>query len=80
MSKARIPHQLLLTKADLVSHDMMLDTLKSLFDELSRNKRLTWLPFIHVTSSATGEGIEELQDAMAEIILQNWQNNIQGVL
>ena len=80
MSKARIPHQLILTKADLVSHDIMLDTLKSLFDELLKSKRLSWLPFVHVTSSATGEGIEDLQDAMTEVISQNWRAGDTGVL
>lgn len=69
-------HQLIITKGDLVNTEELRRSLHSTFTEVMAKRMSSVLPFVHVVSSKTGSGIEELQIAMAEIISQEWKNHL----
>eukprot|EP01039_Chlorochromonas_danica_P009406 gene9406-10389_t len=68
LDAAALPYQVIFTKADLVSETEMHVQLNLLFCMMRRMKRSALYPFVHVVSSKTGEGMEDLKLGLAEIL------------
>ena len=62
----------MLTKADTINQGEKHQALESVFAVITKRKKTSIMPFVHVVSSKTGEGIEELKWSMAEVASQNW--------
>lgn len=67
MTKAAIPHQVILTKADLVSELDLRQSLNKTFNEVMKKNRHSCLPIVHVTSSKTGHGMLPFMQSIAEL-------------
>ena len=65
----------MLTKADSSSVKEKTAALESCFKELMGRKCSSSMPFVHVISSRTGEGIDHLQYSMTEIFSHQWQQS-----
>lgn len=66
-------NQIILTKSDVCNSQDLQKSLKVSCDEIMTKQ--AGLPFIHVVSSKTGSGIEDLRLAMTEIMSHNWNAN-----
>ena len=69
-----------MTKADDAKEEELHLALESVFTRLSSQRLNSCLPFVHVVSAKTGEGIVDLQLSMAEIFSQKWMQNDSIVL
>ena len=68
-----LPYQVVLTKTDASSAPELHHALDSVFAQLMKKGGLNCgLPFVHAVSAKTGSGLEELKDAMAEILSHDW--------
>jgi len=68
-----LPYQVILTKTDASSKPELSGALQSTFDELMREGKLACgLPLVHAVSAKSGEGIEQLKMAIAEILSHQW--------
>lgn len=73
LDSARLPYQVVLTKADDASPIELMKALNSVFIELTRKVRgRTVLPIVHVTSARTRYGIDYFSLSIAEILSQKW--------
>ena len=73
LDSARLPYQIVLTKADDASPIELMKALQSVFIELTRKVRgRTVLPIVHVTSARTRYGIDHFSLSIAEILSQKW--------
>ena len=63
----------MLTKSDSSSAKEKTAALESCFKELMGRKCSSSMPFVHLLSARTGEGIDHLQYSMTEIFNHPWQ-------
>lgn len=70
LNESRITYQVILTKADLCTHAMVLSSLQSVLSELidSRHRHHS-IPIVHVVSSRTGYGIQAVKQCITEMML-----------
>lgn len=64
--------QFIVTKNDVTGQAELEATLKSIFVEALAKKMRSCLPLVHVSSSKSNYGIDELMLAMAEIMSHRW--------
>jgi len=76
LDSCALPYQVVLTKADLVTAAERQRALRSVFEQVNARRMSSVLPWVHVVSARTGEGISDLQLAMGEIIAQEWVNHL----
>lgn len=67
MTSAAIPHQVIITKADLVNEVELRTCLISAFTEIMKINRHSCLPIVHVTSAKTNYGLLPLMQSIAEL-------------
>lgn len=67
LSKLQCASQVILTKVDLVSPDILQKVLKDLFDVIVPRKNCTCLPIVHAVSSIKGDGMQTLKYAIADV-------------
>jgi GTP-binding protein len=67
-----LPYQVILTKADVTRPSEMVHAVHSVLDKMVVRRGSSALPFVHVVSSHTGEGIDDLKCSMTEIAAQKW--------
>jgi GTP-binding protein len=73
ISKAKLPFQVILTKSDQTSQPQLFKCLETVFEEITNRGRVSCMPFVHVVSSKTGYGIEDLMDAITDATYgQHW--------
>ena len=66
------------SKCDLVKEQELMLSLTHTFEILSRHQNSCCFPFIHVVSSETGEGIDQLKLAIASIYGNKSSEVIEG--
>ena len=66
-SELRVAHRVVLTKADLASTVEVATALQATLDRLRRPKRSSLMPVVHVVSSKTGFGIEDLRAHLMDV-------------
>ena len=64
--------QIVLTKSDASSEKEKIYALETCFKELMCREKTSSMPFVHLLSAKSGDGIDHLQQSMAEIISHNW--------
>lgn len=73
LTQAAVPHQIILTKTDLVTSPQALQqSLESAFTAVMSKQGLTCMPFIHTVSAVSSYGIQSLKLGLAEISAQKW--------
>lgn len=76
LTKAAVPHQIILTKSDLVSSaEEMKESLQSAFSAVMSKHGMSCLPFIHTVSSVTNYGIPSLKLNLTEISSHKWESS-----
>ena len=68
-------YQIILTKSDVSSAVELKKALASCFLELMDRKKTSSMPFVHVVSSKSGDGMLHLQQSMTEILSHDWIAN-----
>jgi hypothetical protein len=63
-----------LTKADACSKKEKEDALMSVFSQVFAKRMSSCLPYVHLVSALTGEGMLSLKLSMTEIIHQRWNS------
>ena len=76
LDSCALPYQVVLTKADLITAAERQRALRSVFEQLNAKRMSSAMPYAHVVSSRSGEGVADLQLAMGEIIAQEWVNHL----
>ncbi|CAE7690303.1 engB [Symbiodinium microadriaticum] len=77
LTKAALTHQVIITKADLLTDLDLRKTLEATMTEIMKPKRHACLPIVHVLSAKTNYGILPLMQSIAEINSDKWDNNSQ---
>lgn len=68
LSRLRCVQQVILTKVDLVTSEVLQKVLRDLFEIIVPRKNCSCLPIIHAVSSIKGDGIQTLKYAITDII------------
>mmetsp|Transcript_29429 Transcript_29429/g.28154 ORF Transcript_29429/g.28154 Transcript_29429/m.28154 type:complete len:302 (-) Transcript_29429:97-1002(-) len=63
-----LPYQVILTKADAASESEKKHALNSVFEVLMNRPKSSNVPFVHLLSSRSGEGLDHLECDMAEVM------------
>lgn len=76
LNAAGLPYQVILTKTDASSGHEMHRALDSIMAHLMRRGGglNCGLPLVHTVSAKTGAGLEDLKDAVAEMMSHSWQS------
>ena len=72
LNEARIPYQIILTKADLVNNTELDYALKSIFHIIMGKGKWTCYPFVLLASSKAYMGLEAIKLTIAEVDAQEW--------
>lgn len=64
--------QVVLTKTDCVSKNELFKAIQSVFIELNKRNRQAGVPFVHIVSAKSGEGIEDLKREIGGIVYQEF--------
>jgi GTP-binding protein EngB required for normal cell division len=70
LDRSWIPYQVIFTKKDLVSEVEMHTKLSLLYQIMGQISHSAFFPYVHVVSSHSKEGIDDLKLAIAEIVSQ----------
>jgi len=72
LDDAKICYQIILTKSDLCSEKDLKYALSSSFEEIMAKRMNTCFPYLHLVSSKNDQGIQQLQQSIAEVASHKW--------
>ena len=66
-----MPHRVVLTKCDRASAADVATALAATKDALDRPRRSSLLPVVHVVSTKTGFGVDDLRRYLADVVVDD---------